>query len=126
MSDIVIIPAFSRPEFLHYCLDQITKADESDTVEIVVFLDKGFDPQNINIIKQYQKKLKVHEFHQTPHQRKDGARVVNYNKLTKQSRNVMCGLISGAEASDNLVFLIEDDIFIGKDFFTMHRAIHNQ
>jgi hypothetical protein len=42
----------------------------------------------------------------------------------KQSNNVLVGLVTAAQSTEGLVYLIEDDVFIGKDFFTMSKAIH--
>ena len=103
---VVVIPVFSRPDFLEVCLDHIVKADEFDKHKYLFCLDYGYNTDVIKIINKYPLMaaiLKVPDNHL-----KDG----------KQSYNVINGLITAAELSDDKVYYIEDDCLIAKDFFT--------
>jgi len=111
MNEIVIVPAYNRPEFLSLCLDKIREADANITV--VVAFDDGYDKACKEVLKG---RHNVVYTEQSPHR---------YNRLTKQSRHVMHCLIAAAYGRA-LVYLIEDDVMIGKDFFDFHRAIHAQ
>jgi hypothetical protein len=46
--------------------------------------------------------------------------------LGKQSRNVLNGLIAAAQHTDDLVYYVEEDVFIGVDFFRWHKEIHKK
>jgi len=103
---VVVIPVFSRPDFLEVCLDHICKADEFDRHKYLFCLDYGYDPKVIKIINKYPlmaAAMKVPDNHL-----KDG----------KQSHNVINGLVTAAELSDDKVYYIEDDCLVAKDFFT--------
>lgn len=103
---VVVIPCFSRADFLEVCLDHIVKADEFDKHKYLFCLDFGYNPEIIKIINKYSITaaiLKVPDLHL-----QDG----------KQSHNVINGLVKAAELSDDKVYYIEDDCLIAKDFFT--------
>ena len=103
---VVVIPAFSRCDFLEVCLDHICKADEFEKHNYLFCLDYGYNPELIKIINKYPitaALLKVPNNHL-----KDG----------KQSHNVINGLVTAAGHSDDKVYYIEDDCLIAKDFFT--------
>lgn len=112
--NICLIPCFDRPEFLFYTLKQIEKADLSERVEYWFLADHGFNPEILNIIKGFKYKNKiikktVHKGHPT----------------TKLSRNLLEGYKKAYNTKAKYVFLIEDDVLIGKDFFTLHYEIQN-
>jgi len=112
--NIVVIPCFDRPEFLHVTLELITKADNYKDYLYLFQCDYGFDLKNIEVIDNF-----------------DAIKVINRTKFTgyregKQSFNVLSGLITAAQHTKELVFLIEDDVFIGKDYFTFHEDLHKK
>ena len=114
---VVIIPCWRRPEFLGACLHYIRQADGWDDYAYLFAVDNHrattarFDPQVLKVIERFpgEKVLKIrnpHDFHGN-----------SYNVL-EAYREAMEMDIPG------LIFLIETDIFIGKDFFTFHEAAH--
>jgi hypothetical protein len=46
--------------------------------------------------------------------------------LGKQSRNVLNGLVAAAQNADELVYYVEEDVFIGVDFFRWHKEVHKR
>ena len=103
---VVVIPCFSRADFLEVCLDHIVKADDFDKHKYLFCLDYGYNPEVVKIINKYPLTaalLKVPDNHL-----KDG----------KQSFNVINGLVTAAGLSNDKVYYIEDDCLISKDFFT--------
>jgi hypothetical protein len=110
----VIIPAYNRPEFVYLCLERIKKADNYKNNKYIVALDYGFNQSIKLIVNQFSDDLQIDCI-------MTGA---NVNRITKQSYNVLNALIYGAKHSDNLVYLIEDDVMIGKDFFTFNEELH--
>jgi hypothetical protein len=109
--EIVIIPCYDRPEYLQVCIEQIKKADNYDKYAYVFCMDSGFASKNVEIINNSG--LYAYQYKTDRTIYREG----------KQSYNVLNGLSIGAENADNYVIYIEDDIFIGKDFFTFAEAI---
>lgn len=108
---VVVMPVFSRPDFLEVCLDHIVKADDFDKHKYLFCLDYGYNPDVIKVINKYPlmaAAIKVPDNHL-----KDG----------KQSHNVINGLVTAAELSDDKVYYIEDDCLVAKDFFTFTGGI---
>ena len=110
----VIIPAYNRPEFLYLTLEYITKADGADKYDYVICLDHGFDKQCEDVLDDFP-------FNWVTIARSEHI----YHKHTKLAYNILNGLVYAA-LNGGLVFLIEDDVFIGKDYFKWHEAIHEQ
>lgn len=110
---VVVIPAFSRCDFLEVCLDHICKADEFEKHKYLFCLDYGYNPELIKIINKYPITAAV-RYAKDIYDPKDS----EATRQGKQSHNVISGLILGTEYSDNKTFYIEDDCLISKDFFT--------
>lgn len=111
--NVVVIPCFNRPEFLYVTLEFICKAKGYEKNKYLFCCDHGFNVQNINIIKsfpQLNSEIVIRKNH--------------FPKLTKQSFNVLEGYRQACNMSDELVYLIEDDIFISEDFFNWHEKVH--
>ncbi len=102
--EAVVIPAFNRPEFLTVCLEHIIAADQSEDKTYLFCFDHGFDRRLYDVVDSFPYKKYVIEKKQA------------LNKITKQSANVLNGLIAASMIADT-VHLIEDDVFIAKDYF---------
>ncbi len=113
--DIVLIPCWRRPEFLWHCLDNLTRAQQIDTVHVVFRADTGFAPENLEVIRAFAHRLPSHEV-QLPDR-------CPYRRL-KQSANVLLGYLRAAAAAHRHVFLIEEDVMVARDFLAWHRAVH--
>lgn len=107
MNNICIVPAFRRPEYLHECLKNIAKADGVKDLLIMVVLDQGYSEDNIDIINQSELKDQIF-IYKTPYRA---------YKLSKQSFSVLNSVIGACKNAD-IVYYVEEDIFISKDFFT--------
>ncbi|MDD2284702.1 MAG: hypothetical protein PHQ11_04800, partial [Paludibacter sp.] len=109
-----IIVAHSRPEFLSICLEYIEKADNYNDVDYIFALDYGYDKDNLIFIDKFKAKKKF--LIETSN---------IYPLPSKQSYNVLNALIQTARTNKyELVYYVEEDVFIGKDFFTFHQKIH--
>jgi hypothetical protein len=107
----VLIPCFRRPEFLQATIDRIHEATGAAQYQYIFRLDQGFDPMCEKVISTFQF---PHQVTYTPR--------TSYT-ITKQSYSVLTGLQMAARTSE-LVFLIEEDVLIGRDFFQWHEHIH--
>lgn len=112
MNGIVVIPAFDRPAFLKLCIEHIINADQADTMRYIFTLDNGFHAENLNVLKDFP-------FEHAVVQRK--TRIIG---IGKQSNNVLMGLLDGLiHGEGKPIYYVEDDVFIGKDFFTFGAKI---
>lgn len=112
MSDICLVIAYNRPEYLKICLEHIQQAKDADKLTYLFALDTGYDKKNLDIINDFpfNKKITVPQSFRL--------------KLAKQSYNVINGMLNACNLTDELIYYIEDDVFIGKDFFTFTKEIH--
>lgn len=109
----VLIPCFSRPEMLHWCCEQIKKADGAKDFHYVFKMDYGYQSDLHTIIDRFP--FSCERIKTIRHKWQD----------TKQSFNVLDGYEFCAKRTDEFVFMIEEDIMISNDFFTWHEAVHN-
>jgi len=110
--DVVLIPAFNRPEMLYLCLTHIVKARHYNEHYYLLCLDYGHDPACEDVFNQFGLHGGVIKM---PHPR---------NRVTKQSANVLNAWCAGAAQSTGLVYLIEDDVLINEDYFHFHRSVN--
>lgn len=112
MKNVVVIPCYDRPEYLDICIDFIKKADGHRDYAYVFAIDHGARAENYHVIA----KLDAEKYTITPTKR--------LTNIAKQSYNVLTGIMSAVKLLPELVFYIEDDVFIAKDFFTFAEKIH--
>jgi hypothetical protein len=113
--DVVVLPCWRRPEFLWHCLDNLTRAQDIAELHIIFRPDTGFSPDNLEVIASFSDRLPQYEIQYpqpSPYRR------------TKQSANVLLGCLRAAALSRRLVFMVEEDIMVARDFFRWHRAVH--
>lgn len=108
MNGIVVCPIFDRPAFLHVWVDYIVKATDADKMRYIFAADTGFDRRNIEVLKSFPYEYAILE------------RKTKIVGIGKQSNNVLMGLKAAYEHCEGKpIFYVEDDVFIGTDFFTM-------
>ncbi len=112
--NVVLIPCFDRPEFLSECLKNIEQAESADQYHYIFRLDHGHEPDNLKVIEGFKLSSETTFTPRTTY------------GIGKQSYSVLSGLQIAAKTSDHLVFLIEDDVMIGRDFFRWHEEVHSQ
>jgi hypothetical protein len=115
--DIVLVPCWQRPEMLWHCIDNICKADGAEAVHVVFRPDSGFDPDNLAVIQDHAPRLKSYEIQVAPR--------CPYRR-TKLSANILFGYMQATARARRLVYLVEEDIMVGRDFFRWHAAVHQQ
>jgi hypothetical protein len=115
--DILLVPCWRRPEMLWHCVDNICKAEGLDSVHVVFRPDSGFDPDNLTVIREHANRLPSHEIQLAPR--------CPYRR-TKLSANILLGYLNAAARARRHVYMIEEDIMVGRDFFRWHAAVHAQ
>lgn len=120
MIDVVLIPAYMRPEYLSLCLEFLSKAEEShDNKEYWVCQDmREHDEHRFNVQLRWTKEvldnspLPVRYIVRQPH---------NY---AGNSYNTLEAYKEAHEKIDaRFVYLVEEDVLVTPDFFTWQEAI---
>jgi len=113
--NVVIIPAFNRAEFLTVCLDQIVKNPDFKENFYLLSFDNGGRGDNVLVFNNW---LKIHSLKgQVSH------RSFKFSGLMKQSWNVISAYREAIEISDDLVYLLEDDVLVSPYFFQWHKTV---
>jgi hypothetical protein len=112
--DVVVLPCWRRPEFLWHCLDNISRADDASDLVLHIRPDTGYAPENLEVVRSFSDRIENIEIQwPTP----------AAFRRTKQSANVLLGYLRAAAQARRYVFLIEEDVMVGRDFFRWHRAV---
>jgi hypothetical protein len=109
--EFVIVTAWNRPDFLHACLSRLMKADDGQ-VWYVLSLDRGHDKKVREVASSFMRTIGRTTLLTPRH----GYRGNSFNTLT----GMKFALKQGADR----VYLVEDDILVGSDFFSFHRDAH--
>jgi hypothetical protein len=115
--DIVLVPCWRRAEMLWHCLDNLCNADGVESLHIIIRPDSGFDPDILAVVRSFAARLPSHEIQPTPR--------CPYRR-TKLSANILLGYLQAAARARKYVYLIEEDIMVGRDFFRWHAAVQAQ
>lgn len=115
MRELVLIPTYKRPEFLHCCLERIRKIEPD--IPIAIFPDRGTwkDPVYNRLATRFGNKIgktrDVHIVHVPDH---------SYHGNSFNTMEAFRYASDGWEFTDR-VFYIEDDVMVHPDFFDWHR-----
>jgi hypothetical protein len=110
--EIVIIPAWRRPDFLYACLERLRLADDGQQ-EYWVSLDRGFDYTCEEVVLDFQQAFDGRLFYQN-----------RSHSFHGNSYNVLMSYKDACETDASLIHLVEEDIFVGSDYFQFHRKAH--
>jgi hypothetical protein len=119
VKDVVLVPAWERPELLFHCLDRISKADTIENHEVWVLIDAHKEhryhenPQLRQVVEKFPQ-LVTRSIRRVPH------------SCHGNSLNVLSGMKMAYEFGASYVYLIEEDVMISKDFFRWHKAVMQQ
>lgn len=109
----MIITAYQRPDFLHATLARLKAADDPD-VQYWICLDRRHSGEVSGVASRFITALAKRARVQTPPHH--AYRGNSFNTLTAYRRAV--------ESGADLIHLVEEDVFVGVDYFTAHRAAH--
>lgn len=112
MTEIVIVPAWQRPAFLTAALRRLLIADDGRQ-QYWLALDRRHDRGVNRIAWAFARRL-GHRARVIP--RNHGYRGNSFNVLTSYREAI--------DASPDLIHLVEEDIFVGADYFDFHRSAH--
>ena len=105
--NIVLIPCWRRAEFLQLCIEHIYEANRAKDQFYIFLIDRDFH-RDVKLVAE-QFKLDKH------------IRFTPFHNFRGNSYNVLNGYNLALNEADkykpDLVYLIEEDIYVGKDFF---------
>lgn len=120
--DVVIIPAYFRPEFLHLCLENLYACPEMLDKDVWVCQDVKHD----DLIK-FKDEMEETEAVLDYWKRGFGNRLRAIrrpeNGFYGNSYNVLSAYIKAHETDAKYVYLVEEDVFVTPDFFRWHEAV---
>lgn len=110
MKDIIFIPCFNRPEFLKLCIEQIAKTEEAKNMKALFHIDFNYDRGILKAIESY------------PH---DKLTIINesHRVRSKLPINILRGYKKAYMMAKEFVFMIEEDVIVGNDFFNWHYLV---
>lgn len=111
MKEFVVVTAWNRADFLHACLSRLLAADDGN-VWYALSLDRGHDRKVREVASSFHRRIGRATILTPRH----GYQGNSYNTLTA----LKFALSQGADR----VYLVEDDILVGSDFFSFHRDAH--
>jgi hypothetical protein len=113
--DVLLIPCWRRPEFLWHCLENLTRARGFERLHVLFRADDGFDPDILEVVRQFADRLSSYHI-DTP--------VRCPYRRSRQSANLLAGYVCAAARARRLVFMVEEDVIVARDFFCWHYAVH--
>ena len=115
--NIVLIPCYNRPEFLKVCLEHIKNANGADKLHYHFAVEHGAHPDIHPIIQS---------FNDSGFSITSNTRPVRTSKYNNE--NILFGYKEAFDLASrynsNLIYQIEEDIFISKGFFDFHEEAH--
>jgi hypothetical protein len=117
--NVLALATRSRPALLKIYLEQLLKSDELKNYIVYFFVDPGFDPEVLNVIRQFRKshkniKIKLRS-------------EVEFNKSPlKGFYNIVDSYKVAAEIADEYVLIGEEDIIPSRDYLTFNRVVYEE
>lgn len=117
MREVVIVPAWQRPDFLYAALIRLAVADDADEVQYRICLDRRYDPQVLNVAERFARRIgwsRVRIIRRGRHRHKGNS----YNVLSAYREAL------AERPAPDLIHLIEEDVLVARDYFTFARSAH--
>jgi hypothetical protein len=123
MRDVVIVPTYNRPELLWLCLEYIVDAHPSEDTEVWVCEDLHTDkPKGFTVEIEMLATLRYFEGRFAKFRYK----AVTPHTTYGNSHNLLSALHEASLCDTRLVYIIEDDALITKDFFTWNEQVYEK
>ncbi|MFB7858890.1 hypothetical protein [Rhodococcus qingshengii] len=112
MKEMVLVTGWSRPDFLEACLRRLEIADDGEP-RFVISLDRGHSRDVSDVAMAWSRRMGGRATVLKPRHPYNG-----------NSFNVLSGYRFMMRNRADLLYLVEDDVMVGRDFFSFHRAAH--
>ena len=123
--DIVIVPAYFRPEFLHLCIEHLYACPDLLNKDVWIYQDMKHDDR-----ETFKEELRETEIVLDYWKRGFGNRLKAVirpeNGFYGNSYNVLSAYQKAYETDAKYVYLVEEDVFVTPDFFRWHEAVQEQ
>ena len=113
MRDIVLVPVYSRPDYLRVCLEYLARAEGIADKEVWICIDRGR-----SLIREFYEVLN------------DFRNQINFSVIIRpehsymgNSMNVLEAYKEAYQTDAKFIYLVEDDVVVQPDFFTWHEAV---
>lgn len=112
--ELAIIPAWRRPDFLTACLSRLVLSDDGERLYLIS-VDRNHTQPVIEAAESFKAQISTGR-----------VRIVTRDHSWDESNsyNTLEAYRDALDSQPDLVYLIEDDVFTGHDFFTAHRQAH--
>lgn len=137
-TDLVLVTAWGRPEFLLATMEHLLRAEGVQEHKFIFLLDDEFDLRMLCLIDAFPRhrgKVIVRTARHDWMWTKSWGNTYNTLEGYRYAEMVALGShtkkrgesaeSSAAELSCKLVYLVEEDIFVAADFFSFHRAVQS-
>lgn len=113
MTELVIVTGWKRPDFLSACLQRLLLADDGRQ-QYWICLDRAHSRECVTVAEGFTRKL-------------TGRALIRrrLHQYRGNSYNVLQSYREAVGAHPELIHLVEDDIFVGADYFEFHRRAHD-
>lgn len=120
MKDIVLIPTYTRPEYLYLCLEHLANTERTDSQKVfwVCQDHRENDEHRYGLIFSWVDEV-IARFHGALNITK--TRVLRHN-YSGNSFNVLESYHRAFATDARYVYLVEDDVLVKPDFFRWHEA----
>ena len=124
MLDIVLVPTYSRPEYLHLCLEAISKADGGQDKTVWV----ARDCHSTDGAKYAREAVEIRAVADDFRTSFDGLRFIERkpHPYYGNSYNTLELYREALSSSAEYVYLVEDDVIVEGDFFRWHEAVQRK
>lgn len=118
--DLVIVPAYWRPEYLDRCLEKLYLCPGAEQRDVWVFQDHRFGDQNKFASQSLGLDAVIDKY-----RRKDGFRYIlrEPHKIFGNSYNLLSAYQEAYASKYRYVFLIEEDVLVSRGFFSWHETV---
>lgn len=114
MRSVVVVPCYQRPEFLAATLTRLRRARGFKEHAFLFSLDRDYDPEIPGVIATL---FPIEHVYYRVARRQHNYRGAAYSILES--------LRDALTMKPDLVYLVEDDVWVADDFFEFHEAAHD-
>jgi len=112
--DVVVIPVWRRADFLLATLTRLEIINDPE-VSYLISVDRGYSPDVLTAIDEFSGSMGL-----------DRVKVIHrVHRFKGNSFNVLSSLREACDRGPELVHLVEEDVLVGRDYFTYHRQVHD-
>lgn len=116
--NVCLIPCFDRAELLWHTLRNIEKADGAKDILFLFKPDFKTKGEVLDVIGTFELESRMIPYGQEP----------RIPRIMRQSWNVLTGYGVAARTAGEggLVYMVESDVIVGRDFFTWHQSVQER